>query len=274
MKTKIFLAVPTTGSIVDSQSYAIREILDNYGEHVEIIYPKQCVRRVFHDFARNMLVEEFLESDADILWFLDSDITPPQYILDLVTLHKDKWLVAGATYPVVMTPIEGQGPELVFTCYRKNEKTGNLAVSNVPTSGQDFVDGLATGCLFIKREVFSKLEKPYFEHRYETETRHLKEGEDLGFCRKLSNLGIKFFTDFSLVCKHQKHVDLLDMNNYAISYSNRNVLTALEVAKEEAMTAVKEAFQAGYKAALSAMQEQVSKPKSGLVAPNKTLWSP
>ena len=272
-KTKVYVSIPTTGTVVDSQQYVLRDMEDTYKEHIEFVYPKQCVRRVFHDFARNKQVEEFLESGADILWFLDSDITPNAHILDLVALHKDKWQVAGATYPVVMNPM-GTGAELVFTCYQKNPESGNLAVAGVPKEGIDFVDGLATGCLFIKREVFAQLSQPYFEFKFKEEDRALHEGEDLGFCRKLNALGIRFFTDFSLVCNHRKTVDLLDINNYAISYSNRNVERALEIAKEEASGAVKYVYQMGYKKALHDIMEQ-SKPKNeGLITPSKTLWTP
>ncbi len=273
MKTKLFIAIPTNGSNVDSQLYVLRDLEDTYKEHIEFVYPKQCVRRVFHDFARSMLVEEFLESGADIMWFLDSDVTPNSHILDLIVLHQDKWEVAGATYPVVMNPT-GQGSELVFTCYQKNPETGNLAVAGVPMSGTDFVDGLATGCLFIKRQVFDKLKRPYFEFKFNEETREMKEGEDLGFCRKLNDLGIRFFTDFSLVCNHRKTVDLLDINNYAITYSNRKVTQALEYAKQEAYEAVKHAYNAGYKKALDDVAAAANKQSSGLIKPDKTLWTP
>jgi hypothetical protein len=264
-KTKIYMGVPTTGTIVDSQAYALREIADLYKDHVELVYPAQCIRRIFHDFARNKTVEDFLASDCDILWFLDSDITPDKHVLDLVAIYGEKWEVAGATYPVFMNALEGSGPEVVFTCYKKNPQTGNLAVSGVPKEGLDFVDGLATGCLFIKREVFSKLKKPYFEFLYKDENREIKEGEDLGFCRKLSELGIKIFTDFSLVCKHEKKVCLLDVNNYAITYSNRNVLAYAESLKEEMQEAVKIAYHAGLQKGQKIAQQ---------TAPKSTLWVP
>jgi hypothetical protein len=51
----------------------------------------------------------------------------------------------------------------------------------------------------------------------------MKEGEDLGFCRKVNDAGYQFFTDYSLVCKHFKRVCLLDVNNYAIRFANAAV---------------------------------------------------
>ena len=77
--------------------------------------------------------------------------------------------------------------------------------------------------MFLKRSVFDKLQKPYFKFIYHEESREMIEGEDLGFCKKLSDLGIKFYTDFSMACRHTKTVDLLEMNNYAMTYAKNAV---------------------------------------------------
>lgn len=247
-KTKVFVSICTNGWVVDSQEFAMREIMECYKDDIEFIFPTQCVRRIFHDYARNAHVDDFLASDADILWFLDSDITPSKHVLDLIAVHKDKWQAAGAVYPIFMNPPGSSlsdGPEVIFTCYSKNEETGALVLRGVPSKGQEFVDGLATGCLFIKREVFSKLERPWFEHKYDPTHRNLIEGEDLGFCLKLSKLGIKFFTDFDFICKHQKEVDLLDVANYAVSYANRSINNYVESVKKDTQEAVKEAYRLG-----------------------------
>lgn len=221
-KTKVFLAVPSIGTIYDAQVYAIEKMKERYKDEIELVRPELLVNRIFHDYARNSLVDEFLESDCDILWFLDSDIGPNPDVLDIITKHKDEWKVAGAPYPVFVTPEPDNPPQIVFTVYNKDDR-GRLSPARIPHDGTDYVDGVATGCLFIKREVFEELEKPYFEFKYDKESRCLTEGEDLGFCKKLNKLGYKFFIDYAKVCKHRKNVDLLDVNNYAITYSNRAV---------------------------------------------------
>lgn len=270
---KVFLAIPTVGSNVDSQLYVLREIADLYKDHFEFVYPKQCVRRMFHDYARNEMVKEFLASDCEVLWFLDSDVTPNKFIGDLIALHWDKWSLAGATYPVFMTPPGEENPQIVFTAYRKNPETGNLAVTSVPQSGKEMIDGLATGCLFIKREVFEKLELPYFEFKYEKDTRNMIEGEDLGFCRKVNALGYQFFVDYSLCCKHEKKIDLLDLNNYAIMYSNRSILEYDRRIKESVQPALKAQYDRGYRAALDAIKGQLES-QNNPVKPSSTLWTP
>jgi hypothetical protein len=221
-KTKLYMGLPSTGERSDFQTYVLRDLEKKYGDKIDFIYPEQCTHRKFHDFARNAIVEDFLASGADILWFLDSDIAPPSNVLDLITVHGEHWDLAGAPYPVFMTPEGYKGPQVVMCVYKNDER--GLHASAVPNSGLEMVDGLATGCIFIKRDVFSKLQKPYFEFKFNPETRYMTEGEDLGFCRKVNELGYKFLTDYSMVCKHYKMVDLLEVNNYAIDYSNQAVL--------------------------------------------------
>lgn len=220
-KTKIFMGIPSTGNRVDEQIYALREIEKKYGDRVELIYPEKCVYRIFHDYARCAVVDEFLATDCDILWFLDSDIVPHSDVLSIVTDHQDKWELAGAPYPVFVVPSAQEFQQVVWCVYgRDGEK---LFTTNVPTEGQQFVAGLATGCIFIKREVFAKLQKPYFEFKYNPETRCLIEGEDLGFCQKVNALGLEFFTDFALPCKHYKNVDLMAVCNYATIYARNSI---------------------------------------------------
>jgi hypothetical protein len=230
-KTRVFVATPTTGNIVDSQVHALREIADLYKDEIELVYPDKLVHRIFHDAARNGLTEDFLASDCDIMWFLDSDITPPKHILDLITMHGDKWQAAGAAYPVFMSVPGMAHRQLVFTAYKGTHETG-MHPSQIPFEGTEFVDGLATGCLMLKKSVFEKLKKPYFEFSYDPITRSPVKGEDIDFCMKLSALGIQFFTDYSMVCRHQKNLCLLEMNNYCIDYANRAVIAYDKVVRE------------------------------------------
>lgn len=212
-KIKVFMAIPTTGTIVDSQTYALRKLEKKYGGRIELIWPEHCIRRVFHDYARNEMVEEFLKTDAEILWFLDSDVVPPTDIFEMV-LKKDEWECAGAPYPIFMTPAGCDKPEVVFTAYKGREGRG-LACADVPQSGTEYIDGVATGCMFIKRHVLEKMVKPYFEFSYDKESRQMTRGEDLSFCMKVNDLGYKFYVDYSMVCNHHKTVGLLEINDYA-----------------------------------------------------------
>jgi len=249
---KIYLGIPSTHSRVDGQNYVLRDIEKKYAGRVELVYPAHCVHRIFHDYARNEIVEEFLKSDCDVLWFLDSDIIPPANILDLILDEEKPWKVAGSAYPVFMTPEGYEDPQVVFCIYNKGA-SGGLHAARLPKSGTSYVDGLATGCMFIRKEVFQDLQKPYFEFKYDRESRAMVEGEDLGFCRKVNALGMQFLTDYALVCKHYKTIDLLDANNYAIQYANQAVIS----------------YDAQIRPQVAALVERLkgTRPKSGLILP-------
>lgn len=257
---RVYMGLPSNGTVCDFQSYMLRELEDRYSDEIEFIYPEQLCQRIFHDASRVGIVEDFLDSGADILWMLDSDIVPPKYVLDLIVREGDKWQLAGAPYPVFMAHPGEVHRQVIFTVYKQiapDPATGKprVAPCAVPDHGTEFVDGIATGCLFIKREVFSKLERPFFEFKYDPITRQPIEGEDIGFILKMVKLGIPFFVDYTMVCKHYKNnIDLLEMNNYAMSMAQRYVDR--------------------YQAEMSKAQEQldeVAKRFSKLVARNKEL---
>jgi len=221
-KIKVYVAIPSLGTVADLLLFALREWEHDYGDKIEFVFPKTCTYRKFHDFARNAIVEEFLETDCDILWFIDSDVVPCRRAPELSTKHGDLWELAGCPYPVFMKPKGYKRPQVVFCVYKRAEN-GKLHAARVPQEGREFVDGLATGCIFIKREVLEKLSPPYFEFKFNPETRAMEYGEDLGFCLKTSDLGYQFFVDYELICKHYKTVDLLEVNNYAIEYAKEAV---------------------------------------------------
>lgn len=221
-KIKLFVATPSLGDIHHSQEYSRRDMEKYYAAEIEFVYPKHFVGRIFHDYARNKMVEQFLATDCDAIWFLDADICPPNSVVELITRHWDEWKVAGAPYPLFIKPAGHDIPKVVFAVYEDLGKGYHSAA--IPKDGTGFVDGIATGCIFIKREVFERLEKPYFEFKYDSETREMTEGEDIGFCKKVNALGLKFFIDYSMTCNHFKRVNLLDVNNYCINEFNERWL--------------------------------------------------
>lgn len=221
-KIKMYLGIPSTGNRSDAQCYTLRELERQYGEAIEFVYPPSCTMRIFHDFARNAIVEDFLKTDCDVLWFLDSDIVPPTSVLLLITEHWEKWKCAGAPYPLFLTPQGHDTPKVNFAIYTDYGYGYNPAP--LPPSGTDFVNGIATGCIFVKREIFEQMERPWFEFKYDEKTRKMTIGEDIGFCKKVNAMGHKFFIDYSMLCRHFKTVDLLDVNNYVISEFNVRML--------------------------------------------------
>jgi hypothetical protein len=279
-KTKIYMGIPSMGDRWDYQTYMLREIAKRYEDEVELVYPELLCHRFGHDFARNEIVEEFLNSDCDILWFLDADVAPPNHILDLVTIYgKNNWLVAGAPYPLWLSMPNGE-MGVTFSAYEGNAPDANgrkgLRYTQVTKQGTEWVDGLATGCLFIKRELFTKLEKPYFEFKRKHESQEVIEGEDLGLALKLQQLGIKYFCDHGMVCSHYKRVNLLEVNNYAVAFANAKLMeydaNVREAMQNAVNAAAKQGAIEGYKRGKAdALKESGAIPqktKSGLILPS------
>lgn len=279
-KIKVYMGILSTGTREDIHTYLFRDLQERYGDRVEMVFPDQCARYFPHDFARNQFVEGFLESDCDVLWFLDSDVCPPKFIFDFLVNDYDKWQVAGAPYPLWMCAPGTTEPSIVFTTYDgvvkgEDGKDTGIVMTECPRSGQKMVDALATGCMFIKREVFSKLSKPYFEFKFDYETRKVVEGEDLGFCLKLNKIGIRCLIDYSMVCKHYKKMCLLDMNNYAISYANTKVLEYDAQVRGQVTQAIqasmKQAYELGMQDARTGAKNRsfsVKSETSGLILPS------
>lgn len=275
-KVKVYLGWTSTGQREDLHLYLLRDWKERYGEMIELVLPDMCIHRIFHDRARCDVVDEFLASDCDVLWFLDSDVLPPIHVLDLIAHNYDKWQVAGAPYPIANIAPGCTDMGINFTVYKGvdrdkgNESLRGIYMSDLPAEGQEFVDGLATGCLFIKREVFAKLERPWFEFKFDKETRRITEGEDLGFALRCHDLGIKFFVDYGMVCGHNKRVNLLEMSNFAMRIRNEEIRKYVEMVKPEIEAAYQAAYQAGIRkgreeAAQSA--PSIPKTKAGLILP-------
>jgi hypothetical protein len=271
-KIRVYMGIMSTGLREDIHTYLFRDLQERYGDRVEMVFPDQCVHRFPHDFSRNEYVNDFLASGCDVLWFLDSDVAPPKFIFDLLVSPSQEWLVAGAPYPLWMAAPGTQEPSILFTTYDGlvEDEAGvaqGIRMTECPQSGQRMVDALATGCMFIKREVFEKLEKPYFAFKHDEKTRRVIEGEDLGFCLKLNKLGIRCLIDYSMVCKHYKRIDLLDLNNYAISLSNKKVMEYDAEIRQQVEKAVHSAYRQGFKDGQSKVPPLPTKAHSGLILP-------
>lgn len=279
-KRKIFLGWPATGKRLDHHIYLLRELQERYGDCIEFILPDFAASRFPHDFARNCLTEEFLDSTAEAIWFLDSDVVPPFQILDLVKNQWDEWKICGAPYPLWM-PAPGSGEQtIMFTsydgiCADKGDGKKGIYMTECPQTGQRFVDAIATGCMFIKREVFDVLEKPYFEFKFSKDMRAVEEGEDLGFCLKTMAKGIKCLIDYSMACGHLKEVDLMAINNYAINLSNKKILVYDMHIRQQVEEAVQKAMEQGYKQGVEDTKKNFQgerkfkiKADSGLILPD------
>ena len=62
------------------------------------------------------------------------------------------------------------------------------------------VDGVPTGCLMVRRDVFEKIERPWFSFSEGT--------QDFYFCRKVHGAGYSIYCDSSVQCGHYTTIQI------------------------------------------------------------------
>ena len=62
------------------------------------------------------------------------------------------------------------------------------------------VTATGTGCILIKTEVFTRIDPPWFEFTINEQGDTV--GEDIGFCYKAGDVGIKVHVDCSIETEH------------------------------------------------------------------------
>jgi hypothetical protein len=100
----------------------------------------------------------------------------------------------------------------------------------------------------------------------------MSEGEDLGFCLKVSKHGIKFFTDYTMICSHYKTVNLLQVNNYCIDHSNNRIKSYDSEIRHQVAAAIeavkKSAYAKGFQDGQQAAQHQPRVSPNGILLPS------
>jgi len=136
-----------------------------------------------HD-ARNLVVRKALEGNFKYLLFIDSDMRiPPGAIFKLMSYGKP--VTAGYFF-------SRSGNH--FPCAFTETKDREYVSLFEPNSGLKEVDAVGMAFTLIETHVLKQLKDPWFEWG--------KYGEDIGFCRKVRDLGYKIFVDTDLVIRH------------------------------------------------------------------------
>ena len=124
---------------------------------------------------------------------IDSDVVPPPGTLQKLLDH-DLPIVAGM-YPTVV----GEKKTWSFkTDGGWCERTHVFADLNTLMR----VNAIGGSTVLIKREVFERLEQPWFRATYNITNGDYTEKEDEYFSRKAQEAGYELYVDPSIVCKH------------------------------------------------------------------------
>ena len=202
---KVLFCIPTTGWISSDLFMRTQRIFQNAIEK-GIQIGVHVVKAIPHDSSRNLLVEGFLENDWDWMLSCDSDVVPPENIVDMITDERPLC----AAYVNAVLPMDINKPI--------SERVGPVAIGyeDVPGGIRYFkfpfevgevkeVPSFGTGCFAVRRDVFETIPAPHFKFGY-NEKGILTLGEDLYFCKKAREHGFIPHMDGRFVCLHLKEI--------------------------------------------------------------------
>lgn len=211
-KPKVFISIPTASGEIHHE-LAIRLIEWTHDPQIDVkvkFYPHLAPL----DNARNKAVKDFLEGYDDYFLHIDDDIVPPSNALrELLAAKKE--IIA----PLCFTTNRGDDgitfPQPVAHRYDKNHEYRPYIPKENPT-GIHETDVVTGGCHLVKREVFEKIERPYYFTYHKNGTAIYSE--DFVFSQQCQKLGYKLYTHYGLPCKHFRKVDVKEMNDLMVRY--------------------------------------------------------
>ena len=172
---------------------------------------------------RNVLAQKFLSSTAQVLFFIDDDVTPKPNVLDMLR-HLNDYDIVGGPYPMVHPPV----CDIPTPCaMRLSDETAFAPLPDIFTlTGVHPCDAIGTGCMMIRREA---LEAPgVLPFRLGLDTRGImRVTEDVLFCINARKAGFTVAADFDQIPDHCHTVSLNTMHN---AYLKRMV-KAIKIAK-------------------------------------------
>jgi len=199
-KKKVLLGIPMYDSMKAKSLACYTDFL------VKMVHsPKFSCHSMLHggtylDQNREEIAQTAVDEDYDYLFFIDSDMIYRPDILDkLYDRHKD---IIGAIYS--MRSGKEHGPAIYS--YVKEKDTFAQYKHWPINDGVIKVDGIGTGLLLIKVSALRKMPAPrfaYLECRTPDKKGNRRRlGEDLSFCKRCMEQGIKIYADTHIWAGH------------------------------------------------------------------------
>lgn len=154
------------------------------------------------DKTRNICVQEFLKSDCDFIFWIDSDMNCPLDTIDRL-LESDKSMISAVCLWWKYVPETGDH------CIVPMAVKDNLTITG---AGCTEVDRSNVNCTLIRRVVLESVGIGKFYYDFSSPERtELNSSEDYTFCDAVAAAGYKIYVDFNIVTSHFKTIDVLDI---------------------------------------------------------------
>ena len=152
--------------------------------------------------ARRNLVDIFLKSDFDYIFWVDSDMKfPIDAPVRLLARKKD---IVGANYRRRRFP----NPNFTGMSGKPGTFVEFHTTDNSPA--MELIDVLPHGLVLCKREVYEKIPHPHYLQEYVPEL-NLEIGEDIFFCQQAQKAGYEIWCDQEL-SREVAHIGIFHFN--------------------------------------------------------------
>lgn len=180
------------------------------------------------EYARNLIIEKFLQSPCDTLLMIDDDMVQQGWTT-LKLLDTPGYDIAGPVQLMFLnydpTTDPPRMPE-VFPCafFRDSTQNGKMVpMWPAPGTKHNKVDAVGSGCIAIKRRVLEDKRMliaegysppAFFQNHYDPNGWRTR-GLDIDFCFRATDLGYRVMVNWEAQIGHLKHVDLNHVEMYA-----------------------------------------------------------
>jgi cellulose synthase/poly-beta-1,6-N-acetylglucosamine synthase-like glycosyltransferase len=150
---------------------------------------------------REALVDKYLETDAEFLFFLDDDTIPPPDAIEKL-LSSDKDMVTGITWGKKAD--KENKPMIGY----QNPRNGIIQWTTSWVYPDLFrIDGCGLSCALIKRSVLDGMTKPRFLYNWRLKHPNggytdIFEGEDIFFSMKVKEIDKEIWANSDVRCQH------------------------------------------------------------------------
>lgn len=197
-----FPYAPVYASHMCAVAFASRYFATKFINGDSLVRSVGSTDRMYTHSAENLVAKEFLESDCTHLFMTEMDMVLPIDIIPAL-LALDKPVASGlyflrggkgepCLYVKTITPPDNPYPHTPVRIFPHEEPFKLGKKGGCP--------GL--GCVLIRREVFEKIEYPYFD---------LKEngyGSDMYFYTKVRDAGFEVWVDPRMRCGHMDYTEV------------------------------------------------------------------
>ena len=149
------------------------------------------------DLQRNKLAEHLLRTDYTHLLMLDADHRHPADIVERLM----RWVVRDPKKQVIAGLAFRRGEPYDPQAYVARDD-GRLYQPTEFKPGLVKVDYAGTAAMLISREVFPRLERPWFAFDYRGASDGQWPGEDIWFCQACRAAGIDLWVDMTCISPH------------------------------------------------------------------------